>query len=333
MIPNSAFITVGESPRTMAQVEQGTTPGAEFAVLRQGHFTKVLTMMDRGLNAASIAVSARFAAQAYRETWKLENVFLGEEYPGIPYLAIEALARRRKRIAMLIHNVASAKRQIPLATLRLARVARHLLCLSEQSRDELVGLYGVPPARVTVIGSRVDTEFFRPESGGEGPPAGLRCRGGEPGLRHAHRGGEAPRYSHQDRGRHRLAVLRPAGGGGERPGDRRDALLGELTNLQSLYAQSAMVVVPLLRPMLSGVTVALEGMAMGKPVILSFNPYVREFLQDGENGFFVPAGDPAALREESASCWTIPRRRSEWGLVPGSGCSSASRSRSTWRAS
>jgi glycosyltransferase involved in cell wall biosynthesis len=73
---------------------------------------------------------------------------------------------------------------------------------------------------------------------------------------------------------------------------------GNYLNLRSLYAQSAMVVVPLLRPMLSGVTVALEGMAMGKPVILSFNPYVREFLQDGENGFFVPAGDAAALREK-----------------------------------
>ena len=298
MIPNSAFITVGESPRTMAQVEQGTTPGAEFAVLRQGHFTKVLTMMDRGLNAASIAVSARFAAQAYRETWNVENVFLGEEYPGIPYLALEALARRRKRIAMLIHNVASAKRRIPLSTLRLARVARHLLCLSEQSREELVGLYGVPPERVTVIGSRVNTEFFRPDLAAKVLPqvcaAGVVNRDYGTLIEAVKPLGIPTKIAADTAWRYSARPVEVA----SVPETVEMRSWGNYLTLRSLYAQSAMVVVPLLRPMLSGVTVALEGMAMGKPVILSFNPYVREFLQDGENGFFVPAGDAAALREK-----------------------------------
>jgi glycosyltransferase involved in cell wall biosynthesis len=69
-------------------------------------------------------------------------------------------------------------------------------------------------------------------------------------------------------------------------------------DLRALYARAAVVVVPLERPMLSGVTVALEAMAMGKPVILTHNPHVRDFLVDGEHGFFVPAGDASAMREK-----------------------------------
>jgi hypothetical protein len=55
------------------------------------------------------------------------NVYLGEEFPGIQYLAAHAAFRRPKRVAMLIHNVASLRRSLPLATLGLARFADHLL--------------------------------------------------------------------------------------------------------------------------------------------------------------------------------------------------------------
>jgi glycosyltransferase involved in cell wall biosynthesis len=39
-------------------------------------------------------------------------------------------------------------------------------------------------------------------------------------------------------------------------------------------------------------------MAMGKPVVLTHNRYVEEFLREGEHGFFVPAGDVAAMRQK-----------------------------------
>ena len=50
--------------------------------------------------------------------------------------------------------------------------------------------------------------------------------------------------------------------------------------------------------MLSGVTVVLEAMAMGRPVIVSHNVYIEDFVRDGENAVFVPAGDPEALRKQ-----------------------------------
>jgi glycosyltransferase involved in cell wall biosynthesis len=70
---------------------------------------------------------------------------------------------------------------------------------------------------------------------------------------------------------------------------------GSYVNLRQLYAESAVVVVPLARSILSGITVVLEAMAMGKPVILTRNDYVEDFVRDGENGYFVPAGDADAL--------------------------------------
>jgi glycosyltransferase involved in cell wall biosynthesis len=57
------------------------------------------------------------------------------------------------------------------------------------------------------------------------------------------------------------------------------------------------VVVPLARPIISGITVALEGMAMGKPVILTRNPYVEGFIEDGATGFYVEPANPAQLRD------------------------------------
>ena len=73
--------------------------------------------------------------------------------------------------------------------------------------------------------------------------------------------------------------------------------------------------------MMSGVTVALEGMAMGRPVILTENKYVTDFLRDGETGYLVPAGDPDALRtkikfviDHPDQAEEVGRRAREWVL-------------------
>ncbi len=298
MIPNSAFITVGETREAMRAVADGSAPGAEYAVLREGHFSRVLAMVDEGRNPGSLAQGARFALSAYRATWEKERIYLGEEFPGIQYLAVHALLRRRKRIAMLIHNVASLRRRLPLGTLRLGRLADHLLCLSELSRRELESRYGVPSSRITVVGSRVDTDFFRPD-----PDAAVRpqvCAAGAVNrdyatLIEAMAPLGIPTKIAAD------TAWRYSTGATEAPPLPPSVEMrswGSYQNLRALYAESAVVVVPLERPMLSGVTVALEAMAMGKPVILTHNRYVEDFLRDGESGFFVPAGNADALRRK-----------------------------------
>jgi glycosyltransferase involved in cell wall biosynthesis len=84
--------------------------------------------------------------------------------------------------------------------------------------------------------------------------------------------------------------------------------------LRDLYARSRFVVVPL-RPTDTdnGVNVILEAMAMGKPVICSRTRGQVDVIEDGVTGFFVPVGDPDALRARILSLYTDPERAKAMG--------------------
>jgi glycosyltransferase involved in cell wall biosynthesis len=295
MIPSSAFVTVGESASNMAAVEAGRAPSAEYAVLRRNCFSKVLAMVDTAVTPSSRAAAERFAAYAYRASWDCSNIYLGEEFPGIQYLAIQALLRRPKRIAMLVHNTASLRRRLPLATLGLGRFTDHWLCLSQLSKKELEAHYGVAPSRATVIGSRVDTSFFFPD-----PNAVVQvqvCSAGAVNRDYATliaavtplgiplkiAADTAWRYSTRE------GFASPV------PAFVEMRSWGSYAKLRELYAASAVVVVPLAKPMLSGVTVILEAMAMGRPVIVTRNAYIDDFVRDGENCLLVQPGDVDGL--------------------------------------
>lgn len=87
-----------------------------------------------------------------------------------------------------------------------------------------------------------------------------------------------------------------------------------LTELRNLYARSRFVVVPLLpSDSDNGVTVILEAMAMGKPVICSRTRGQVDVIQDGVTGIYVPVGDAAALRAAMISLWNDPQRAHEMG--------------------
>jgi glycosyltransferase involved in cell wall biosynthesis len=87
-----------------------------------------------------------------------------------------------------------------------------------------------------------------------------------------------------------------------------------LTELRDLYAHSRFVVVPLM-PSNSdnGVTVILEAMAMGKPVICSRTRGQVDVIQDGVTGLYVPVGDAAGLRTAMLSLWNEPLRAKQMG--------------------
>ena len=76
---------------------------------------------------------------------------------------------------------------------------------------------------------------------------------------------------------------------------------------RDLYASASLVIIPL-RPTdhPSGITSLFEAMAMGKPIIASDVPMVREFIIPNETGLLVPVGDHAALRDAIASLLARP---------------------------
>ena len=261
MLDNSAFITVGEPAQTLEAARAGRAPKAEYAsFLEERHFSQVLAMVDRGMNPGSTASLVRFALSANWATWDRETIYLGEEYPGIQYLAVHAALRRRKRIGMLVHNVASMKRRLALGTLRLGRLVNHFFCLSSHSRRELEEQYGVPRARITVVGSRVDTAFFRPDAAA--PQQRQVCSAGainrDYGMLIEAAGplGVPLKIAADTQWRYSAKAITR-----EVPPFVEMRSWGNYVNLRALYAESAVVVVPLERAMMSGVTVALEGMA------------------------------------------------------------------------
>jgi glycosyltransferase involved in cell wall biosynthesis len=87
-----------------------------------------------------------------------------------------------------------------------------------------------------------------------------------------------------------------------------------LPELRDLYARSRFVVVPLYPSDTdNGVTVILEAMAMGKPVICSRTQGQVDVIQDGVTGIFVPVGDPVALRNAMLELWNDPDRARAMG--------------------
>jgi len=87
-----------------------------------------------------------------------------------------------------------------------------------------------------------------------------------------------------------------------------------LIELRNLYARSRFVIVPLLPSDTdNGVTVILEAMAMGKPVICSRTRGQVDVIQEGVTGLYVPIGDAAALRTAILSLWNEPLRAQQMG--------------------
>jgi glycosyltransferase involved in cell wall biosynthesis len=86
------------------------------------------------------------------------------------------------------------------------------------------------------------------------------------------------------------------------------------TELRELYARSRFVVVPLESSDTdNGITVILEAMAMGKPVICSRTQGQVDVIKEGVTGIFVPVGDAEALRAAIVELWNNPARAREMG--------------------
>ena len=299
MLPNSAFITVGEPVERVMQAKKKEAPNGEFAVLSGEYFSRVVAVCDRGGNPSSIVSRMKFALLAYHETRDCRNIYLGEEFPGIEYLMWQKVFRRPKRIVMLLHNVTSKSRWIPLRKLNLAKQVDHFLCLSPYSKQMLVTRYGIPENKVTVVYSRVDTDYFAPD-----PQAEARqqiCSAGAINrdyrtLIDATRGINVDvKIAADTAWKYTVPSINSVA---DLPDNVEMRSWGNYSNLRRLYAESRIVVVPLLRPgYVSGITVALEAMAMGKAVILTRNPAVEGFIKDYETGFYVKPGDVKQLQE------------------------------------
>ncbi|MDN5750216.1 MAG: glycosyltransferase family 4 protein [Pseudonocardia sp.] len=81
-----------------------------------------------------------------------------------------------------------------------------------------------------------------------------------------------------------------------------------------LYGRSSVVAIALKRCTgVFGITVALEAMACARPVVITANAGLEEYIEDGVTGLLVPPGDDRAFRDAVASLLTDPEAAAEMG--------------------
>lgn len=88
--------------------------------------------------------------------------------------------------------------------------------------------------------------------------------------------------------------------------------------MRDLYRRSSVVAVAL-KPTStgSGLTVVLEAMASGRPIVVTDNPGVPDYVEHGVTGLLVPPGDPLAFADALASLLTDPARCRRMGEAAG----------------
>jgi glycosyltransferase involved in cell wall biosynthesis len=87
-------------------------------------------------------------------------------------------------------------------------------------------------------------------------------------------------------------------------------------DLRDLYAKASMVVVPLYQTLnASGVGSVVEAAAMAKPIVISDNVPIRDYIIPGETALVVPPNDPGAMREAILEIRSDPKKGKALGTA------------------
>ena len=86
--------------------------------------------------------------------------------------------------------------------------------------------------------------------------------------------------------------------------------------IREQYQRASVVAVALRRNLhVSGVTVALEAMACGRPVVITATPGMSDYVDDGVTGVLVPPGDPVSMSETIGGLLADPDRAAAMGAA------------------
>lgn len=288
--------------------------------------------------------------EAYAHGRRYEHVVAWADRVGLPLALLNKLSGRRRDLAL---QSCYASEGLKGRMLKDARVHTHLGALTYFSSVQqrlAVERLGVPAQKTAYVGNNVDERFWAPLDvpvDGGVVAVGWEARD-YPTLLSAMV--DAPCAVHVAVGTLGLwAATADPGDGAQAPSDaaRRaffEELRGTLTypmykawidradagagagssitvhhqlgpqELRNLYARSRVVVVPLHDVEFdAGVTAVCEGMAMGKPVVVTRTRGQIDVLSHGEHGFYVPPGDPRALREAIQHLLDDPARAEQMG--------------------
>ena len=277
------------------------------------------TTLETEANPAFVRLAQRagrdtaLAALGYSRRNDYDVIFSNGENVSIPLALF--LKRHRKRPAhVLIGHRLSPKKKRPFFKLLHPQMDAIFLYSSVQ-RDFASKELGIPNPKLHLIPFHADSEFYRPliaEPGGNFPmicSAGLEWR-------------DYPTFIEAVRGLEVDVKLAAASPWSKHKNETEDRTLPpnvsarryEYGELRQLYANSKFIVVPLYEnDFQAGITTILEGMAMGKAIITSKTTGQIDAIRHGENGLYVPPGDPVALRNAIVSLLENPEKAEKMG--------------------
>jgi glycosyltransferase involved in cell wall biosynthesis len=311
------------------------------------------TVLDRSGVRQSILgrLAARLLGVAIGQAWiacarrqEYDVILTDGEHISIPLALLLKLAGARTCHVTIGHRLTAAKKRF---FFRWLKVHTHIDRIALHARRQLelaVSDLGIPAERLAFVPFRVDTDFWRPQPAQTVAEERLICSAGlefrdYPVLMRAVEGLDAEvvigAASHWSKRKNSVA-------GEELPANVRiDAF--DYRALRDIYARAAVVVVPLVDvDFQAGVTTILEAMAMGKPVVVTATEGQTDVVQDRRrtgrdaaprassllerlagqhgidlesSGFYVPAGDPNALRRAIVYLLDHPAERARLGAA------------------
>lgn len=177
----------------------------------------------------------------------------------------------------------------------------------------LVEDWGLAADTVHVVPLGIDAEFFPAQPWPEQP--GLVVSAGEDRMRDHDTLVAAVALAHAQEPavRLELATRLPVPVGPELVTVHRRRMNGEM---RGLYRRSTVVALALHpNPQGSGLTVVLEAMASGRPVVVTDNPGIADYVEDGRTGTLVPPGDAGAMARAALELVGDPARARAMGAA------------------
>ena len=234
------------------------------------------------------------AAHGFLKASRYDVIFSNGENIGIPLAALLKLRRTRPGHVLIGHRLSPKKKAPFLRALHSQMDAIFVYAATQRAYGESV--LGIPGSKLHLIPFHADSRFYQPMPGAlierRICSAGLELR-------------DYPTLIEAVRGLDVEICLAAASPWSKRKNETTDRSLPPNVSarsypyreLRDLYASSRLVVVPLYEnDFQAGVTTMLEGMAMGKAVIVSRTSGQSDVVEHDVNGLYVPPGDPMALR-------------------------------------
>jgi len=234
-----------------------------------------------------------------------DHFYVTGEDIGMPFGMMMKAVRDLGRVTMVVHHGGTPKRRIILRAIGHA-VYRNVIVLADRQREILVSELGYPAHKVHFFHQWLDARFYR-------PPTDSFARAGARDVATSSYVFSCGRESRDYPSLQRAAAKLPydfrvvASGWAPHAGFNSAqnilpapnvSLLARLSyeDLRDTYARAQLVVVPINRvDYAAGVTVICEAMAMGKAIVTTDSPGIRDYVLPGKSGLAVPVGDSVAL--------------------------------------